>query len=880
MACSGHTDVFRHRCVDLGQLRRIKIWHDNKGMFKSSSWFLDKVEIEDDVGNTTAFVCQEWLSKKHGDKATEREVEAWVDPAVAQAEANALSKKAGALERSASKASSKGAPAALRSRKAKGELKALQEEAGAAKDDAEKATARAKKLLGGPGAEEMDYVVTVNTAELPKRSKKGGTRRSNKSDDDDDDDDDGDGDQGDVSKHVPHHVYVELQGEKSTQHASFPRSPSASPSLRSKKSRSRAASTSSTASGTSAAPRSPLSSEAVSTSTGRLYVPAKQNAFAPGSSETVTLRGVDIGRVTRVLIGYDIAGGDDSEDDDDDDGDDSGGGGGDDDDDEKPSGKQGRRSVRTTKKSSSSSSSTRRLKARQSVRAKDTSFVWRVRSVEIKVPSKGEKLTCERTKEEKWMRRKSEADGRVLTLGVTSFEEMSKTVDYELLVTTGDKMGAGTSTDSVQFAICGDKGMTDVLRPSAEHKFERGGTVHLYFTAKDVGLISSLRVKHKSRGLGGAWFLDRVVLLCPEKEVEAMFEWNGWLKAKEEEHDLLPLHPGDDTQSVLLGNDFADSDSVSVASSTMAGRASGTIAVDLKKYKIHVKTGAVSGAGTDANVSCVLFGVRGESRTLKLKSSETHRDKFERGHTDVFEVELPDLGQLTRCRIWHDNARLYASWFLDEVTVVEMESQSSYVFPCYKWLSKSKGDKQVTREIACAAADYRARTGTYKLTIHTADEDGAGTSSQVLATLIGEDELRHAFVLSSEPGKHFQQGAEDEFVFEDVPLLGKVRGCVLELFPPEGKKKVRPWRVDKLEVVEVGSGDAVTLFNTQKKNVIEEVGVFKTKEAMSTADEQRSAQAVSYEVSEWWRRGRWKRGRWRRWKRERESVCVCVCECA
>ena len=49
------------------------------------------------------------------------------------------------------------------------------------------------------------------------------------------------------------------------------------------------------------------------------------------------------------------------------------------------------------------------------------------------------------------------------------------------------------------------------------------------------------------------------------------------------------------------------------------------------KYRVHVITGDVKGAGTDANVFITLFGAYGDSGERPLSKSETHTDKFERG---------------------------------------------------------------------------------------------------------------------------------------------------------------------------------------------------------------------------------------------------------
>lgn len=36
-------DIFKVKAVDLGKLKKLKIWHDNKG--GGGAWFLDYVEV-------------------------------------------------------------------------------------------------------------------------------------------------------------------------------------------------------------------------------------------------------------------------------------------------------------------------------------------------------------------------------------------------------------------------------------------------------------------------------------------------------------------------------------------------------------------------------------------------------------------------------------------------------------------------------------------------------------------------------------------------------------------------------------------------------------------------------------------------------------------
>ncbi len=84
-------------------------------------------------------------------------------------------------------------------------------------------------------------------------------------------------------------------------------------------------------------------------------------------------------------------------------------------------------------------------------------------------------------------------------------------------------------------------------------------------------------------------------------------------------------------------------------------------------YNISVYTGKVSGAGTDANVYIVLYGVNGDSGVIDLVQSKTHKNKFEKGQVDEFVIKAIDLGDLVKVRIGHDGSGPGAGWNLEKV---------------------------------------------------------------------------------------------------------------------------------------------------------------------------------------------------------------------
>lgn len=64
-------------------------------------------------------------------------------------------------------------------------------------------------------------------------------------------------------------------------------------------------------------------------------------------------------------------------------------------------------------------------------------------------------------------------------------------------------------------------------------------------------------------------------------------------------------------------------------------------------YEVTVVTGDVRTGGTNANVSCQLYGEEGKSEVLALRSRSNN---FERGTTEIFKVcnrpRRPDLKEI------------------------------------------------------------------------------------------------------------------------------------------------------------------------------------------------------------------------------------------
>ncbi|KAK4470569.1 hypothetical protein MN116_006111 [Schistosoma mekongi] len=133
----------------------------------------------------------------------------------------------------------------------------------------------------------------------------------------------------------------------------------------------------------------------------------------------------------------------------------------------------------------------------------------------------------------------------------------------------------------------------------------------------------------------------------------------------------------------------------------------------MNTYEVRIITGNKTFAGTDASVYLTLYGVNGDSGERKLTKSLTHRNKFERGQTDIFQMEIVDLGKINKVRIRHDNTGVNPSWYLSKIEVFNItKSQISnvlkdrpgdthhlvnYTFNCEVWLSTEHDDGVLDR---------------------------------------------------------------------------------------------------------------------------------------------------------------------------------------
>ncbi|XP_025786923.1 lipoxygenase homology domain-containing protein 1 [Puma concolor] len=318
--------------------------------------------------------------------------------------------------------------------------------------------------------------------------------------------------------------------------------------------------------------------------------------------------------------------------------------------------------------------------------------------------------------------------------------EYYKAKVYEVVIATGDVRGAGTDAN-VFITIFGENGLSPKLHltSKSESAFEKANVDVFRVRTNNVGLIYKIRIEHDNTGLNASWYLDRVIVTDMKRpHLRYYFNCNNWLSKVEGDRqwcrDLLAsFNPMD----MPRGN----------------------------KYEVKVYTGDVIGAGTDADVVINIFGEYGDTGERRL---ENEKDNFERGAEDKFTLDAPDLGQLMKINIGHNNKGGSAGWFLSKIVIEDIGNKRKYDFPLNRWLALDEDDGKIQRDILVGGAEATAIS--YIVTVFTGDVRGAGTKSKIYLVMYGARGNKNSGKIFLEGGV-FDRGRTDIFHIELAVLL-------------------------------------------------------------------------------------------------------------
>ncbi|KAK4811323.1 hypothetical protein QYF61_024459 [Mycteria americana] len=236
--------------------------------------------------------------------------------------------------------------------------------------------------------------------------------------------------------------------------------------------------------------------------------------------------------------------------------------------------------------------------------------------------------------------------------------------------------------------------------------------------AADVGKIYKIQIGRDGKGIGDGWFLESVMLKWLAMKTKESDKKKKKKESDEEEEEETKVEEVMDIYTFVahcwLAKDEGDKELV------VELVPDGESSLEENTYEVHVLTGDVCGAGTDANVFLSIYGVgRGDTGEHQLKRSNNL--KFEKGQVDVFTIKAIDLGELKKLQIHHDNS---------------------------------------------------AKSTTYTVKVKTGDKKNVGTDANVFITLYGsKDDTGIASLKASKINKNkFERGKVDEFTVESVDI--------------------------------------------------------------------------------------------------------------
>ncbi|XP_015685655.1 lipoxygenase homology domain-containing protein 1-like, partial [Protobothrops mucrosquamatus] len=243
---------------------------------------------------------------------------------------------------------------------------------------------------------------------------------------------------------------------------------------------------------------------------------------------------------------------------------------------------------------------------------------------------------------------------------------------WKVVIFTSDQPSSGTSSQ-VYITLYGEQGNSGAVFLYGEEKkvFERGSTDTFIIHTEDLGDLYKIRIGHNNSGETPAWHCKELQLQNLVTGEKYDFSVEKWLTQTQDEGEIsqeLPvLHQGQPILPVAM-------------------------------YKVHVVTGDLWNAGTEADVYIAIYGEKGDTGCRQLHRSMKSQ-KHMKGQTNTFSLEAVHLGHLCKIVIGHNGLGSGNGWFLEKIVVQDPITNSDYIFLCYRWLDQGEDDGKIVREL-------------------------------------------------------------------------------------------------------------------------------------------------------------------------------------
>lgn len=111
-----------------------------------------------------------------------------------------------------------------------------------------------------------------------------------------------------------------------------------------------------------------------------------------------------------------------------------------------------------------------------------------------------------------------------------------------------------------------------------------------------------------------------------------------------------------------------------------------------------------------------IHGAQGRSGIIQLGTESGSNDSlFYRGSSEVFVLTVDkSLGFIHGVRVGHDNSGTSPSWFLEDIVIMDKQTQTSWTFANNEWLALERGDGRIERMLELLVNDDTFKTNVLK----------------------------------------------------------------------------------------------------------------------------------------------------------------------
>ncbi|XP_072916643.1 uncharacterized protein [Hemitrygon akajei] len=112
------------------------------------------------------------------------------------------------------------------------------------------------------------------------------------------------------------------------------------------------------------------------------------------------------------------------------------------------------------------------------------------------------------------------------------------------------------------------------------------------------------------------------------------------------------------------------------------------------EYEVTVCTGNCLGLGSKADISISFYGEKDKVKDVLLCNSLTNPIPFQSNQTDVFLMEIQDVGKLKYVKVRYDKNEPGNGWYLKDIVIRNCSNAvTAYVFHCNMWFSSQTSGK-------------------------------------------------------------------------------------------------------------------------------------------------------------------------------------------